>query len=93
MVPGRPSSASLEKELFVVDELLREILACPRCLGHPLRFEAEEIICPSADCGLRYPIRDDIPVMLIEEATDPLTGAKVDPESERARPVRASHEA
>ena len=72
----------------MVDELLREILACPRCLAHPLLFEGDEIVCPGEECGLRYPIRDGIPVMLIEEAIDPRSGEKVDPESPRARPLR-----
>jgi len=48
------------------DELL-EILACPKCKGE-LEYdrENEKLICNS--CRLRYPIRDDIPVMLVEEA-------------------------
>jgi uncharacterized protein YbaR (Trm112 family) len=46
---------------------LKEILACPRCKGD-LEFHEErgEIHCRS--CRLVYPIRDDIPVMLVEEA-------------------------
>lgn len=50
-----------------MDKRLLEILVCPSCKG-PLRFqrEASELIC-KAD-RLAYPIRDDIPVMLEEEA-------------------------
>jgi uncharacterized protein len=50
-----------------VDRKLLEILACPVCKG-PLvyREKAAELIC-KAD-RLAYPIRDDIPVMLEEEA-------------------------
>jgi hypothetical protein len=46
---------------------LLEILVCPKCKG-PLEYrEAESsLICTS--CRLSYPIRDDIPVMLIDEA-------------------------
>ncbi len=46
---------------------LKEILACPRCKGE-LAFHEDrgEIHCER--CRLVYPIRDDIPVMLIEEA-------------------------
>ena len=50
-----------------MDKKLLDILACPVCKG-PLvyREEADELIC-KAD-RLAYPIRDDIPVMLEEEA-------------------------
>jgi uncharacterized protein YbaR (Trm112 family) len=47
---------------------LKTILACPRCKG-PLDFrEPEEAIaCPA--CRLLFPIREGLPVMLIDEAT------------------------
>ncbi len=49
---------------------LLEILACPRCLG-PLEImgDAESpsgFLCPA--CAAVYPVRDGIPVMLVEEA-------------------------
>jgi len=47
---------------------LLEILACPQCKGDLEYREAEAaLICHG--CKLRYRIEDDIPVMLIEEAT------------------------
>jgi uncharacterized protein YbaR (Trm112 family) len=47
---------------------LLEILACPQCKGEvELTAAGDGLDC--AACGLRYPIRDDIPVMLIDEAT------------------------
>ena len=53
-----------------VDKELLEILACP--LDHaPVREEGERLIC--TQCGRRYPVRDGIPVMLIEEAEMPET--------------------
>ena len=50
-----------------MDKKLLDILVCPICKS-PLvyRREASELIC-KAD-RLAYPIRDDIPVMLEEEA-------------------------
>lgn len=42
----------------------------------PVRLVKEEdemIVCLNPACGKRYPIRDEIPVMLIEEAQDPKT--------------------
>ena len=49
----------------MIDEELKAILACPACKGS-LVFEETRIICPS--CKKAYPIRDGIPVMLINEA-------------------------
>jgi len=46
---------------------LLEILACPKCKGDIfLNRSGEGLICKA--CRLVYPIRDDIPVMLIDEA-------------------------
>jgi uncharacterized protein len=47
---------------------LLEILACPQCKGDLEYREAEQALLCQA-CKLRYRIEDDIPVMLIEEAT------------------------
>jgi len=52
----------------MIDESLLEILACPAC-KEPVRLENDKIVCTG--CGKRYPIRDDIPIMLIEEAEEP----------------------
>lgn len=47
---------------------LLEILACPACHS-PLREEAEELVCTGGTgCGLVYPVRDGIPVLLVDEA-------------------------
>lgn len=46
---------------------LLDILACPKCKG-ALRYdrEREELVCEA--CRLAYPIKDDIPIMLIDRA-------------------------
>jgi uncharacterized protein YbaR (Trm112 family) len=51
---------------------LLEILACPACHA-PLREEADakELVCTSDTCGLAYPVRDEIPVLLVDEARRP----------------------
>jgi len=50
-----------------MDKTLLEILACPNCKGSlTYNKTAQELICPI--CRLAYPIRDDIPVMLSDEA-------------------------
>lgn len=50
-----------------MDTRLLEILVCPVCKG-PLDFRKanQELVCKA--CRLAYPVRDDIPVMLEEEA-------------------------
>jgi uncharacterized protein YbaR (Trm112 family) len=55
---------------MAVDKELLDILVCPNCRGE-IRYETEpeEIVCTK--CGYRYPVRDDIPVMLVEEAVKP----------------------
>ena len=46
---------------------LLEILACPKCKGDIRLNESEDgLICDN--CKLMYEIRDDIPIMLIDEA-------------------------
>jgi uncharacterized protein len=51
----------------MLDKKLMDILACPSCHGDVTYHEdRNEIECNS--CGLKYPVKDGIPVMLIEEA-------------------------
>ncbi len=49
----------------MIDEELLKMLACPVCKTEVV-LEGDRLVC--VQCGLRYPIRDDIPVMLKEEA-------------------------
>ena len=53
--------------MTVAPQLLA-ILVCPRCKGELVSREAENALDCVA-CRLRYPVRDDIPVMLVDEAT------------------------
>ena len=49
----------------MIDKTLLEILACPACKGD-VEERNDKIIC--LKCGLKYPVKDGIPVMLIDEA-------------------------
>jgi uncharacterized protein YbaR (Trm112 family) len=52
---------------MAIDKELLDILACPKCKGDiKLTEEKDGLICEA--CKLKYPIKDDIPVMLIDEA-------------------------
>ena len=47
---------------------LLSILACPKCKGELEYRESESsLIC--RHCALRYPVREDIPIMLVDEAS------------------------
>jgi uncharacterized protein YbaR (Trm112 family) len=51
-----------------LDPLLLEILACPDTHHTPLTVdeEASELVCPA--CDRAFPVRDGIPVLLLDEA-------------------------
>ncbi|HHT9105978.1 MAG TPA: Trm112 family protein [Candidatus Wujingus californicus] len=59
----------------MISKELLDILACPICKTD-VRLEGDKIIC--TECGRRYPIRDDIPIMLIDEAELPETPKRTD---------------
>lgn len=53
---------------MAISKELLEILACPKCKGDiQLNEQGDGLTCNA--CHLLYPIRDDIPIMLIDEAT------------------------
>jgi uncharacterized protein len=53
-----------------LDPALLEILACPNCRADLRVDDGEnELVCTS--CGYAYPVRDDIPVLLVDEARRP----------------------
>ena len=51
---------------------LLEILACPKC-KRALRQVADVLQCQDPACGLRFPVRDGIPILLLDEALPPVT--------------------
>ena len=56
-------------DMALSPELL-EILRCPKCKSEvALKDDQTALKCTNPECSLVYPIRDDIPVMLIDEAT------------------------
>ncbi len=67
----------MAQERELVSQWLLEIMCCPvpECRGDlELRAGEDRIVCKK--CGRRYPIRDGIPVMLIEEAELPPSEGK-----------------
>jgi hypothetical protein len=51
----------------MIDKELLDILACPNCKAD-VELKGDKIVCKK--CGKKYPIKDGIPVMLIDEAED-----------------------
>lgn len=52
-----------------LDPALLAIIVCPQCHGD-LAPVADELAC-QGECGLVYPVRDGIPVLLVDEARHP----------------------
>ena len=51
-----------------LDPELLQIIVCPACRSD-LDVVGDELVCQG--CGLAYPVRDDIPVLLVDEARRP----------------------
>lgn len=52
---------------MALDDRLLEVLVCPDCRGSLEHKERRKVLLCTA-CGLQYPVRDGIPVMLVDEA-------------------------
>jgi uncharacterized protein YbaR (Trm112 family) len=70
-------TASLEENSMVSQDLL-DILRCPHCVSGETRRPGDDpgrlqlinnvwLVCTEEGCNRKYPIREDIPIMLIEE--------------------------
>jgi uncharacterized protein YbaR (Trm112 family) len=58
---------TVTEEMMALSEELLDILACPKCKGDIYLNDTKNgLICEN--CNLLYEIRDDIPIMLIDEA-------------------------
>lgn len=54
----------------MIDPMLLSILACPACQADVIEKDGR-IACTNNACGLTYPVREGIPVMLVDEADTP----------------------
>ena len=53
-----------------VSQKLIDLLVCPACHG-AIEYKDRRHLIICTQCGLQYPVRDNIPVMLVEEANRP----------------------
>lgn len=51
----------------MVSKELLEILVCPACKTRVELTKDVWLVCQNAECRRKYPIRDDIPIMLVSE--------------------------
>ena len=52
---------------MTITRKLLEIIACPKCRGElKLSEDGNFLICEN--CKIKYPIEDDIPILLVDEA-------------------------
>lgn len=54
----------------MIDEKILDVLVCPACKTKVV-LVGDRLVCQKPSCGLRYPVRDNIPIMLIQEAEKP----------------------
>jgi len=54
-----------------LDPLLLEILACPDAHHAPLAHDPDALTLTCTECGRVFPIQDEIPILLLDEATVP----------------------
>jgi len=53
---------------MAINPQLLDHLVCPKCKGPLTLTEQQTLVCPA--CQLAYPVRNDVPIMLIDEAAD-----------------------
>ncbi len=56
---------------MTLDARLLEILVCPNCRGDLELVDDRTVLACRGECGYRYPVRDGIPVLLVDEAEKP----------------------
>ena len=52
----------------MLDKTLLDVLACPKCKG-TLEYRAEQNELRCIACKLIYAVKDDIPIMLVDQAS------------------------
>ena len=82
-----PTDMTDQDKPGAVDPKLLDLLVCPLTKG-PLRYDRARQELISEQAGLAYPIRDGIPIMLVDEAR-PIDEDEAIPEEVQAAPVRS----
>ena len=64
-------TAPWKEPTVALDPQLLEILACPDTHHAPLDYDAQAQTLTCTECGRVFPVQDDIPVLLLDEASEP----------------------
>ena len=60
---------SLNSGARLLPDRMLDIVVCPACHGKlAVDFERNELVCQTRACGLAYPVREGVPVLLIDQA-------------------------
>ncbi|BCM90480.1 hypothetical protein IAD21_02333 [Abditibacteriota bacterium] len=73
----------------LISELLQEVLVCPVCHGELEVDEAKSVLRCKND-GLEFPVRDGIPIMMVNDAGQPMSEAE---EAEMKKRIAEAEEA
>jgi len=69
-VPNDASDVDQKDMKMELEAWVLDIIVCPKCrAGLRADDAASELVCTG--CGLAYPVRDNIPVLLVDEARQP----------------------
>jgi uncharacterized protein YbaR (Trm112 family) len=52
----------------MIDPRLLEVVACPQCRSTMDATDEDSMTCTDPDCRLVYPVREGVPVLLVDEA-------------------------
>ena len=75
---------------MALDPQLLEILACPDTHHAPLDHDASAQTLTCTECGRVFPVRDDIPILLLDEAALP-SGTPDAQDEEQDQPEGEGH--
>jgi uncharacterized protein YbaR (Trm112 family) len=59
-----------------LDPQLLEILACPAQDHAPLNYDTDAQLLTCTSCGRQYPVRDGLPILLLDQAVGAGTGGQ-----------------
>ena len=70
--PGETADGYVNAKLLTLSPQFLDVAACPACHAKlAIDYGAEALVCTRPTCGLVYPVREGVPILLIDEASHP----------------------